>query len=92
MSFLVCFVFFCASLWLSLFHKHVAQRRLSKSAFIIYLFAAKESFLHDALQWSTIVRRDFVAVEEGGCGDGKMGVGVPDDEIRVVARCDGALS
>ncbi len=30
-----------------------------------------------------VVRGDFVAVVEGGRGDGELGVGIPDDEISV---------
>jgi hypothetical protein len=69
----------------------VAQRRLSNIADIIYLFAAKKSLLHYPTQWFVIVRGDFVAVVEGGGGDGELGVGVPDDEIGVVAGRDAAL-
>ena len=40
---------------------------------IIYLFAAEKSLLHDAAQDFSIVRCDFVAVVEGGGGDGELG-------------------
>src|ERR1051325_12069821 len=66
---------FCASLWLMLFQKHVAQRRVRKVATIIYLSAAKKSLLYCAGQCLALIWCDLVAaVPQLGGGRGR-GVG-----------------
>jgi hypothetical protein len=69
-----------------------SQKHLAMWHIIIYFSAAKESFFYDTNEWLVVVRGDFVAVMEGGGGDGELGVGIPDDEIRVVAHRDRAFS
>src|SRR5215213_3531088 len=73
------------------FQKHLAQW-LSNKVAIINLSAAKESFFYDTTQWFVIVRGDFMAVVEARGGDGELSVGVPDDEIGVVANRDRAFT
>jgi hypothetical protein len=66
----------------------MAQWLLNTVATIINLLTPKKRLLHYTNERFAIVRGDFVAVVEGRSGNGELGVGVPNDEVGVIANHD----
>ena len=53
--------------------------------------ASDQSAADLTVQPASIVRRDRMSVQERGCIDDELGVGIPDDEIRVIADLNASL-